>query len=155
MRSCQLCGCSSWGPIKDATVREGILARPILRGPEPAVMRDPNIVLLECDGCGSFADEALISEPVPTLTRLSDIPFGLTAPPSIDYGEAARSAQVMLQNMGIQPKTPETRTERLVRSMLESGMAHNPLSAPARTLVAYAREIEVELDTPASDGSDG
>ncbi len=144
MRSCQLCGVKSWGPVKDKSVLEDT----VMAG-HPGV--EPDAKLLECDGCGALAREDLIAEPVlfstpnvgtiPTIPGLA--PFSGFGPPSIDYTEATRSAQAMLQNMGIAPKTPETRTERLVRSMLELGSIDQH---SAKDLVKHAREIEQELD---------
>jgi hypothetical protein len=53
MRECQLCGAKSWGPVKD----------PIVTAQRtPAGMAQ--VPLMECDGCGVYAREDLIADPV-------------------------------------------------------------------------------------------
>lgn len=143
MRSCQLCGAKSWGKVADA-------AWEVIQSSGPDVMtgigRDQ---LRICDSCGSSAREDLIADPVlgyvpgegGPLHIGECFPFG--APPPIDYNEAARTAQTMLERMGVATKSPETRTERLVRAMLDIATIED---TTPRALVNFAVAIEHELD---------
>lgn len=100
----------------------------------------PDAKLLECDGCGRYAREDLITHPLLTGAGSTPVP----AYPSIGAlpFDPIGSARDMLKEM-LPDKAPETRTERLVRSMLDSGWADNH---SANALVVYARAIESELD---------
>lgn len=131
MRRCQLCGCASWGPVKDPDVMIKVLATPIVHAVGAAVRHDADTVLLQCDGCASLAREDLIADRVPvgedlsinSINSLSGYPIVATA---------------------LRPLPPEeTRTERLVRSMLD--MTNMDNHTP-QALVRFARAIESELD---------
>lgn len=148
MRSCQLCGAKSWGKVTDA--RWEAMQSRRSSGPDviPGIGRDQ---LRICDSCGSSAREDLIADPVlGTGPAIGDPypgrfvpPFALMAHSAIDYDEAARTAQTMLQRMGVTPADPATRTERLVVAMLDIATIED---TTPRALVSFALAIERELD---------
>jgi hypothetical protein len=133
MRSCQLCGAKSWGPVKESDVLETRVA-----AGKP---------LLECDGCGALAREDLLADiPIPSLLEFPSAvrsPFP-NLPPVIDYGaEAGKALQAVLPH-----KDPETRTERLVHSLIgvHSRMGSNQSTEDyGRWLVVCASGIDAEL----------
>jgi hypothetical protein len=88
----------------------------------------PDAVLLQCDGCASVAHEDLITERVPVGEDLLIDPLRAYS----IVGSPLRS---------LPPE--ETRTERLVRSMLDVSNMDNHTP---RALVLFARAIESELD---------
>ncbi len=127
MRCCQLCGARSWGPWKSATLSF------------KAEITESQIVL-QCDGCGSVAREDLITDPV---LDVIGAPGGFVPPysPGAPFDPLGAAAQMM---KGILPeKDPETRTERLVRAMLDIATIED---TTPRALVQFAVSIERELD---------
>ncbi len=135
MQACQLCGAKSWGPVKEPT------------DIPPIVSGAGSERFVECDVCGSLAREDFVADylrrPPPSDSLGPVGPWQSIGLSPIDYEQATRSAQTMLTSMGIAPKDPETRTERLVRSMLDITNMDNHTP---QALVMFARAIESELD---------
>jgi hypothetical protein len=134
MRDCQLCGAKSWGPIEDRD-KSAILTMPHFWGKQ---IDFP--LYSKCDACGSIALSALIEKPLPDAEFTPGVHFG---GPSVSLPPDPERMMAML--MGRMP-IPETRLERIVRSMLEARVTGQNTEEWARWLVSAARMIESEMD---------
>lgn len=128
MKVCQLCGAKSWGTT--------LPSRPLVAGAQELfVGQYPRSLFIVCDNCGSFAAKALLEDdPAPNQAEsgvLGKNPFAL--------------ANEVMRN--IMP-APETRTERLLRTLLnDCSLDIIPLSKEdAQTLVNSVRTLEEALD---------
>jgi len=103
MRDCQLCGAKSWGPIQPED-GPAILQMPHFWGKDIDFSK-----LLKCDVCGLIADRARIEKPLPD----AEFPSPLL---SADPLEIARET---LQGLSARFPVPQTRLERIVRSLIK------------------------------------
>jgi hypothetical protein len=140
MKPCQLCGACSWGAIKadllldlvtDSFAPVSVDPRTFIWGKDVALFR-------RCDGCGGFAALALIDDTPPRRNPAHE-PM-IEPPGSLDQ---AMEQVTRMFTAGIEQR--ETRTERLLRAMLDPS-ATEKLSP--RALVRFVRTLEKELDSP-------
>lgn len=132
MRCCQLCGATSWGPI--------VAAQEVLAGMREfadAQAINP-LEYYRCDHCKSIAMKRFVDEPqAPAMGGGSRMSGGL-----VDPMAAMLAAIPQLLPL---PALPETRTERLTRSLLTGGCADD-----AQQVVGFVRELERAMDAPRS-----
>lgn len=138
MRSCQVCGCASWGPVGDPAE--------IRRRTEFAVDL-PAEAFVRCDNCLSVARADLLQDSSQSTP---------TAPPDADFGGLGSFLKPVMATLMPSIPAPPTRLERLTVALLRSGMFAKPdgwnLSAlltqedKPSILIEVARHLESQLD---------
>lgn len=156
MQACQLCGAKSWGPVKDPESR-ALFMKDKLTTPDE---------YRECDACGQWALMEVVLgvsvAPFPGSHTVLGSPFGIAMMPGPSRSDTIEQATGILRDMGIGPKSYQTRTYELVRDMLSSGFLETdyfcinrsdiqyssdaPEVTVAKAVLRFARAIEAELD---------
>lgn len=129
MRCCQLCGCTSWGPVGN---RAELRTQIEFKGYEK------DVEYVRCDNCKSIARKDLLE----TLGAYVDPPES-PAPDAWDLG--SMFAKVM-PSMPAPPTRTERLTQTLVRRAQILDIYNNQLAVE---IVRFARQLETALDNPA------
>lgn len=131
MRCCQLCGCTSWGPVGNPDeLRRASAFLPDARVDE----------FVRCDGCKTVAKREFLQGPTAQEMSGGPVPAGVLDLPAI----------AMMKEFIAPIPPPPTRTERLVHTLLRSDLLDTSQVDTAQTIVGFARDLECALDAPPS-----
>lgn len=124
MRACQVCGFSSWGPLKSVSE----LQRLAEFDPKPDVF-----AWVRCDNCKSIAQVGWVQESAPSTPA---------TPPDAGFPGIMSN----LLNLVPTAPLPPSRTERLIHTLLRSSMWTR--KDTVTDVVVAARALETALDAP-------